>query len=258
MGESTRALGDPGREAREVLGGQGVQPVEAIRSADADDAAVGQVDETVARHEGALLTVERPVVRRDRSVDAVAATAPSSLSKGLAIGISSVRNLCALHTLTVHGQMTEVGIETLLSAQSGDKGCGHTRVNGLHAVTIPADEVEVGVPGVGVVRRGSVTEVGMANHADLFEHFEGAIDGGDVDDGRLTAYFGQDLVRRRVAQILDCPEDQLALRSQSVSTVTQPLLPIWLGVIGMVVVVCGGWVGSHARCNLAHRWGCNG
>ena len=55
-----------------MLGGQGVQPGQPVGPLDPHDVAVGEVDEAVAVLEGALLAVERAVVRRDRGVDAVA------------------------------------------------------------------------------------------------------------------------------------------------------------------------------------------
>ena len=80
--EHQRGRGHARLERLEVLGGQRVQPREAVGPADAYDAAVGQVDEAVAAHERALLAVERPVVRRHGSVDAVAAHRSGQAEQG--------------------------------------------------------------------------------------------------------------------------------------------------------------------------------
>ena len=68
--EQQRLGGLAGGQRGEVLGGQRVQPGQPVGTADADDAVVGQVDDTLAGGEPALLAHRVAVVRRDAGVDA--------------------------------------------------------------------------------------------------------------------------------------------------------------------------------------------
>ena len=70
--EHQRARPGAGGERREVLGGQRVQPGQPVRAGDPQHVAVREVDEAVTGLEGALLGVERAVVRGDTGVDAIA------------------------------------------------------------------------------------------------------------------------------------------------------------------------------------------
>ena len=102
----------------------------------------------------------------------------------------------------------------------------HIRFNRDHLLAIPADQVEVLVVADRVVRRRAVAEVGVPHQAELLEHLEGAVDGGDVDRRGLLADLGEHLVRRRVAERVDGVEDQLALRGQAVALLAQLLAPV--------------------------------
>ncbi len=77
-----------GREAVEVLGGQVVQPGQPLRARDPQHVAVRQVHEPLALREGALLGVERAVVRGHRGVDAVAGDGPGQGEEGAGHGSS--------------------------------------------------------------------------------------------------------------------------------------------------------------------------
>ena len=92
------------------------------------------------------------------------------------------------------GEMSEVSIEALLITQGGHKRSRSAWINRYHAVAIATDEVEMGVPGVGVIGRGPIIEVSVADQADLFKDFEGAIDGRNIDGSRLLADLSQHLI----------------------------------------------------------------
>jgi hypothetical protein len=70
-----------------------------------------------------------------------------------------------------------------------------------------ADNVDVLVVGRTECRR-AVAEVGVPDQADLLEHFEGAVDGGDLDAGHFVA----DLLRRGVSETAHRRQHLLALR----------------------------------------------
>jgi hypothetical protein len=71
--EHQRRRGTPGRQVGQMLRGQGVQPGKAVGAGDANDAAMGQVDEALIRLQRPLLVDERAVVRRHGRVDPAAA-----------------------------------------------------------------------------------------------------------------------------------------------------------------------------------------
>ncbi len=65
-----------------MLGEQQVQPAQPVLAGDGDDAPVGEVDESGAVGEGALLAEQVAVVRGDAFVHALGGTAPGRDSKG--------------------------------------------------------------------------------------------------------------------------------------------------------------------------------
>jgi hypothetical protein len=75
-GEDERGDRRPGKQALEVLGGERVQPAEAVGAGDPHDTPVRQVDEAVPGLQCPLLAGERAVVRRDRGVQVVAGHGP--------------------------------------------------------------------------------------------------------------------------------------------------------------------------------------
>src|ERR1700759_252629 len=80
-----------------------------------------------------------------------------------------------------HGQVADVGIEPLLGLQGRNQRPGHVRADLGDLPAAPADQVHVvGVLGQ-VVGGGAVPEVGVADHAQLFQQLQRAVDGGDVD-----------------------------------------------------------------------------
>ncbi len=65
-----------------MLGGQRVEPGEAVRAGDPQHVAVGEVDEAVAGVERALLAVERAVVGGDARVDALGGHGAGQVEEG--------------------------------------------------------------------------------------------------------------------------------------------------------------------------------
>ena len=84
-GEDQRGHRHAGRQALELLGGQGVQPGQPVGALDPDHAAVGEVHEAVAAGQGALLAVEAAVVRGDAGVDALAVDGVGQVEQGAGV-----------------------------------------------------------------------------------------------------------------------------------------------------------------------------
>ncbi|CAM5227171.1 hypothetical protein SVIOM74S_03016 [Streptomyces violarus] len=70
-GQDQRLGGLSGRQFADVLGEQQVQPAQPVLAGDGDDPPVGEVDETGAVGEGALLAEQIAVVRGDAFVRAL-------------------------------------------------------------------------------------------------------------------------------------------------------------------------------------------
>ena len=110
--------------------------------------------------------------------------------------------------------MTDVGVEAVLRRHRIDQVRGHFGLDLGHALTVPADEVDVVRLGRRMVRGGSVTQVGVTDQSELLEQVQRAVDGGDVDALRGLPDLGQDLFGRRVVEVLDGLEYEFALRRQ--------------------------------------------
>ena len=74
-----------------------------------------------------------------------------------------------------------------------------------------------------VVGRRAVRQVGMRDQPELFEQFQRAVDGGDVDAGGGLAHLAVHLLRRGVPELVDRLEHELALRGQPQATGAQHL-----------------------------------
>ena len=79
----------------------------------------------------------------------------------------------------------------------------------------------------------------MPDQPELLEHLQRAVDGRDVDRGRVLADLGQHLVGRRVAELLDGAEDQLALGREPVALLAQPLAPV--AVVAVIGYCLASW-----------------
>lgn len=117
--------------------------------------------------------------------------------------------------------MPDIKLEPVVVAQTSGQGGQLRRVHLLHPFAEPADQMDV-LRLVDIVVGGStVREVHVRHQTQLCEQLERAIDGGDVDPGRVFEDRGVDLFRSGVAEPAHRIEDQLALRGQPQPTVAQ-------------------------------------
>ena len=77
-----------------------------------------------------------------------------------------------------------------------------------------------------VIRRSAVTYVGVRHETHGFEDFQRSVDRREVHPGRGVLDLRENLLRGSMSKILDRLEDQLALRRDSKTVISKPLLPI--------------------------------
>ena len=61
----------------------------------------------------------------------------------------------------------------------------------------------------------------MTHQPELLEHLERAVDGGGVDGADLAADVREHLVGGGVVEVLDCAQDELALRGEPKAALAQ-------------------------------------
>src|SRR6201996_44130 len=100
---------------------------------------------------------------------------------------ASAGGRAAVGAAAEHGQVTDIGLESLVGLQGRNQRPGHVRADLGDLPAAPADQVHVVGVLSQVVGGGAVPEVGVGHHAQLFEQLQRAVDGGDVDAaGRLA------------------------------------------------------------------------
>ena len=233
------------REVADVLGEQQVQPGQPVVAGDRDDPAVRQVDETAAVGECALFTEQVAVVRGDAFVaplggdgagqgqqGALHATRvrlgrpalPRAAGSFRRAGLGRLRR--AVGAAPEDREVLHVGLEAERAPQLRGEVGDHVHVGLDDVRAVPADEVDVVMAVRQVVRRGAVPEVGMADQPELLQELQGPVDGGDVHARRRPAHLAEDVVGRRVLQLVHGLQNELALRRQPVATLPKIGLPV--------------------------------
>ena len=77
-----------------------------------------------------------------------------------------------------------------------------------------------------VIRRSAVTYVGVRHQTHGFEDFQRSVDRREIHPGSGVLDLRENLFGGSMSQILDRLEDQLALRRDSKTVISKPLLPI--------------------------------
>ena len=109
--------------------------------------------------------------------------------------------------------MRDIGLESVGFTQIGGKRVSNSGGNGLHAPAKVAHEVDVHVLVDRVIRRRSVTDVGMRDKPNIFQHLERAIDRREVDPAGGVLHLDEDLLGCAVPQCLDRFQRLLLVRS---------------------------------------------
>ncbi len=116
--------------------------------------------------------------------------------------------------------MAQVGDEAVPLSQVPCEGLEYRQIELLVLAADLAHEVLVGRLVGALVLRPTVVKMGVADKPAIFEYFEGAIDGGDVDVRKLRRYLAVDLIHRDVATHRGHDvQNELALRRHA-----QPML----------------------------------
>ena len=235
-------------EVGDLLGEQQVQPAQPLGTGDAHDAAVGAVDDAGPADQRALLAERVAVVGGDGSVGAgVGATVGALVAVGTHRGLRGDRARLVEGRGRVQGRGHYASFASSASARSAHarqvpesatwvasrrkpvrraqrlrQGLQRVDVDLVDRAAVMTDQVDVLVLGRRV-RRRAVPEMGVLHDAELLQQVQRAVDRGDVHRGRRLLHPRTDGFRRRVAELDDRVEHQLALRGHAQATAVQRL-----------------------------------
>ena len=184
-----------------------------------------------SRDAGAVAHYGDPVREQRLLTDAVGLV---DRSHRTVLAVSGEDRFTWLHSLTSQ-HLTELkpwqGTEFLVLSPHGHvehhamvvEDSATTWLDLLDPATAAADQVDVLPLGRRVVGGRAVRQVGVCDEADLFEQFQRAVDGGDVDAGGGLGDLGVHLVGRGVPEFVYGLEHELTLRRQAQATLAQYL-----------------------------------